>query len=110
MVNDPGTGTNGTVVIHLGGGLGNQMFQYAAALGLAVRQGRALKMEVSAFEACDKRHYQLDCLKVPQDLYTGAPTFQPVSSVSHSIAARVIRRIKRDVFRVSVLRKGVYCE
>ena len=105
MTNDPGT--NGTVVIRLVGGLGNQMFQYAAALGLAVRQGRALKMEVSAFEACEKRSYQLDCLKVPQDLYTGTPLFQPVSN---SIAARVIRRIKRDVFRVSALRKGVYCE
>ena len=105
MVNDPGT--NGKVVIRLVGGLGNQMFQYASALGLAVRQGRALKMEVSAFEACEKRSYQLDCLKVPQDLYTGTPLFQPVS---HSIAARVIRRIKRDVFKASALRKGVYCE
>ena len=105
MVNDPGT--NGTVVVRLVGGLGNQMFQYAAALGLAVRQDRALKMEVSAFEACKKRSYQLDCLKVPQDLYTGAPLFQPVSN---SIAARVIRRIKRDVFKVSAFRKGVYCE
>ena len=105
MVNDPGT--NGTVVIRLDGGLGNQMFRYAAALELAVRQNRALKMEVSAFEACDKRSYQLDCLKVPQDLYTGAPLFQPASN---SIAARVIRRIKRDVFKVSVLPEGVYCE
>ena len=49
MGNDPGT--NGTVVIRLVGGLGNQMFQYAAALGLAVRQDRALKMDVSAFAA-----------------------------------------------------------
>ena len=105
MANDPCI--NGTVVVHLVGGLGNQMFQYAAALGLAVQQNRALKMDVSAFAACDKRSYQLDCLKVPQDLYTGAPLFQPVSN---SIAARVIRRIKRDVFKVSALRKGVYCE
>ena len=105
MGNDPGT--NGTVVIRLVGGLGNQMFQHAAALGLAARQGRALKMEVSAFEACESRPYQLDCLKVPQDLYTGAPLFQPGS---RSVAARVIRRIKRDVFKASAFRKGVYCE
>ena len=111
MVNDPGT--NGTVVVRLGGGLGNQMFQYAAALGLAVRQDKALKMEVSAFEAYEKRSYQLDCLKVPQDLYAGAPLFQPASN---SIAARVLRRIKRKVFKGYVFnkggafRKGVYCE
>ena len=107
MVNDPGTGTNGTVVVRLDGGLGNQMFQYAAALGLAVRQNRTLKMDVSAFEACGKRSYQLDCLKVSQDLYTGAPLFQPDSN---STAARLIRRIKRDVFKTSAFRKGVYCE
>ena len=110
MVNDPGT--NGTVVIRLVGGLGNQMFQYAAALGLAVRQDRALKMEVSAFAAYKNRSYQLDCLKVPQNLYTGAPLFQPASN---SIAARAIRRIKREVFKGYVFkggtfRKGVYCE
>ena len=110
MGNDPGT--NGTVVIRLVGGLGNQMFQYAAALGLAVRQSRTLKMEVSAFEAYKKRSYQLNCLKVPQDLYTGEPLFQPASN---SIPARVIRRIKREVFKGYVFkggafRKGVYCE
>ena len=111
MANDPGT--NGTVVVRLVGGLGNQMFGYAAALALAVRRGRALKMEVSAFEACEKRSYQLCRLKVPQDLYTGAPPFRPASN---SIAARVIRRIKRQIFKGYVfkgggtLRKGVYRE
>ena len=109
---DGDPGTNGTVVIRLVGGLGNQMFQYAAALGLAVRQGRVLKMDVSAFKACESRSYQLDCLKVPRDLYTGAPLFQPSSS---SIAARLIRRIKREVFKGYVFkggafRKDVYCE
>ena len=109
MVNDPGT--NGTVVVRLVGGLGNQMFQYAAALGLAMRQDRTLKMDVSAYAAYNFP-YQLDCLKVPQDLYTGTPLFQPASS---SIAARVIRRIKREifkgyVFRGCAFRKGVYCE
>ena len=94
MANDPGT--NSTVVVRLVGGLGNQMFQYAAALGLAVRQDRELKMDVSAFAAYKNRSYQLDCLKVPQELYTGAPLFQPASSL---IAARVIRKIKREVFK-----------
>ena len=107
MANDPGT--NGTVVVRLVGGLGNQMFQYAAALGLAVRQDRALKMDVSAFEAYANRSYQLDRLKVPQDLYTGVPLAQLVSD---SIAVRVIRRIKRDVFKRGEggLRNGVYRE
>ena len=81
------------------------MFQYAAAPGLAVRQDRTLKMEVSAFAAYKNRSYQLDCLKVPQDLYTGAPLFQPVSN---SIAARLIRRIKREVFKGYVFKGGAF--
>ena len=103
--NDPDA--NGTVVIRLVGGMGNQMFQYAAALGLAVRQNRMLKVDTSGFVTCEDRPYQLDCLKVPQDLYTGAPLFQPASS---SIAARLIRGIKREVFKAGVFRKGVYRE
>ena len=59
-----------------------------------------------------KRSYQLDCLKVPQDLYTGTRLFQPASN---SIATRVIRKIKREVFKGYVFkegafRKGVYYE
>ena len=105
MAGDPGT--NGTVVIRLVGGLGNQMFQYAAALGLAVRQKRILKVDTSSYVTCENRSYQLDCLKVPQDLYTGARLFQ---LDSNSIAARVIQKIKRAVSKAGLFRKGVYCE
>ena len=42
--------TRQTAVISLMGGLGNQMFQYAAALGLAVQQGRTLKIDSSVCE------------------------------------------------------------
>ena len=98
---------NGAVVIRLVGGLGNQMFQYAAALGLAVRQNRILKIDTSGCVTCENRPYQLDCLKVPQNFYTGAQLFQPDSN---SIAARVIQRIKRAAFKADVFRKGVYRE
>ena len=93
----------GTVVIRLLGGLGNQMFQYAGALGLAERQGRALRLDVSAFEAYKTWPYQLDCLTVPQDRYAGAPLVQPASN---SLAARVVRKLKGS----SSFRAGVYRE
>ena len=93
----------GTVVIRLLGGLGNQMFQYAGALGLAERQGKALRLDVSAFEAYKAWPYQLDCLNVPQDLYAGAPLVEPASN---SLAARVVRKLKGS----SGFREGVYRE
>ena len=100
MTDDPCM--NGTVTIRLMGGLGNQMFQYAAALGLAMRQGKALMLDISHFEADKTRPYYLCHLKVPQDIDTSA---RPAKPVSNSITARVIRRIKR-----STCSEGVYRE
>jgi len=93
----------GTVAIRLIGGLGNQMFQYAAALSVATRHAKALKLDLSAFEAYKTRPYQLDRLKVPQDIYTGTPLSGPVSN---SLPARVIRKLKGGY----TFREGVYRE
>lgn len=53
-----------TVTVRLLGGLGNQMFQYAAGLGVAERHGSKLNLDPSyiTFEA--HRSYALDVLKV----------------------------------------------
>jgi hypothetical protein len=82
--------TNDIVVTLLRGGLGNQMFQYAAALGLAERHNKALELDISAFEDYKVWPYQLDCLKVPQSIYRGPPLTRPVSN---SLIARVMRKI-----------------
>ena len=95
---------NRTVQIRLHGGLGNQMFQYAAALGLAVRQSREVMLDVSAFKQYEARPYQLDRLKVPQDLSTGSPSLG--SAYANSFVARLIRKIRRDY----ILRKDSYRE
>lgn len=41
-------------------GLGNQMFQYAAGLGLAFRNKTKLFLDISGYEVDTFRHYQLD--------------------------------------------------
>jgi hypothetical protein len=54
------------VVTRLIGGLGNQMFQYAAGRALALRCGAALKLDLSGFVAKvpAKRRYALDCFSI----------------------------------------------
>jgi hypothetical protein len=47
------------VVTRLIGGLGNQMFQYAAGRALALRCGAALKLDLSGFATYAKRRYEL---------------------------------------------------
>jgi hypothetical protein len=55
------------VITRLIGGLGNQMFQYAAGRALALRRGAALKLDVTGFAAVGnhtKRRYELDSLPI----------------------------------------------
>lgn len=81
-----------TVVVRLVGGLGNQMFQYAAACALAQERQARLLMDVSAFESDPLRNYELDRLCVPQDILPAR--LQPGRS-GRSLPARVIRRLTR---------------
>jgi hypothetical protein len=47
------------VVARLIGGLGNQMFQYAAGRALALRCGATLRLDLSGFATYPKRRYEL---------------------------------------------------
>jgi len=48
------------VVTRLIGGLGNQMFQYAAGRALALRCGAVLKLDLSGYATYGKRRYELE--------------------------------------------------
>jgi hypothetical protein len=60
------------VISHLMGGLGNQMFEYAAGLSLARKRRTVLKLDTSFYHEhdVDDRHYSLDCLNVPAQFAT----------------------------------------
>lgn len=83
--------THRTVVVRLIGGLGNQMFQYAAACGLAYEREAHVLIDVSAFESYGRRAYELDRLCVPQDIQAAGPRL----SNGRSLHARVIRYLTR---------------
>ncbi|MGE3075307.1 MAG: alpha-1,2-fucosyltransferase [Dehalococcoidia bacterium] len=54
------------IVARLSGGLGNQMFQYAAALGHARRIGATLRLDLANYEdGADDREFLLGRLQVP---------------------------------------------
>lgn len=49
-----------TIAVHISGGLGNQMFQYAAARALTLRKGTELELDISSFRTDkNKREYML---------------------------------------------------
>jgi hypothetical protein len=55
------------ITIRLNGGLGNQMFQFAAACALARRRSCAVRVDVIEFKRSRNRSYMLDRLNVPQE-------------------------------------------
>lgn len=52
------------VITNLIGGLGNQMFQYAAGRALSLRNGAKLKLDISGFRGYPLRRYELDALSI----------------------------------------------
>jgi hypothetical protein len=54
------------ITVSLIGGLGNQMFQYAAGKALAVRHGVPLALDLSGFRNYALRSFLLDRLSVPE--------------------------------------------
>ena len=73
------------VIVRLEGGLGNQLFQYAAGRSLALATGRDLLLDSSAFREDRLRAYQLD---------------------HFAIAARPLRRGDLPFFRLRRSRLG----
>jgi hypothetical protein len=47
------------IIVRLLGGLGNQLFQYAAARAVALRHGQELRFDVSGFDSLPERSYRL---------------------------------------------------
>ena len=62
------------IITWLSGGLGNQMFQYAAGLALAERHRTTLKLDVSWFRAHPEyeahNRYALSCFNVTEQFAT----------------------------------------
>ena len=78
------------ITISLIGGLGNQMFQYAAGKALAERHGVGLALDVSGFRNYALRPYLLDHLCVPES---------PTSIGSDSAPAKAQAKFRSALWR-----------
>jgi hypothetical protein len=65
--------------VRLMGGLGNQMFQYAAALALAKKLGSGICLNISSFNHSNLRKFDLD-----KFILTGSQT-ELMKVISHSL-------------------------
>jgi hypothetical protein len=58
------------IITELNGGLGNQMFQYAAGRALAAKLGVPLKLDISYCQMSTLRDYELDHFAIPSQIAT----------------------------------------
>jgi hypothetical protein len=63
-----------SVITRLNGGLGNQLFQYAAGLSLADRLGVPLKLDLSEFDTYLLRRFELDKFNISAEIATPEET------------------------------------
>ena len=79
------------IVVKLTGGLGNQMFQYAAGRRLALHHGTELKLDRTSYDNQPAnetpRHYELDCFNLKASAATAAE-LQPTG-----LAERIKRKL-----------------
>ncbi len=73
------------ITLQLSGGLGNQMFQAAAAFALAKRTDAALCFDLTEFERYDLRKFLLNCFNLPESVQS--------FSKSHSLVDLIVNKI-----------------
>jgi hypothetical protein len=78
------------IIMRIFGGLGNQLFQYAAARALADRHGAEVKLDVSRFESYDLRNFDLAKLNVPVSI--ASP-----EEISRLKAGGTLQRVKERI-------------
>lgn len=91
------------------GGLGNQMFEYAAGLALAWRRRTVLKLDTTFYHEhdVDDRHYSLDCLNVPAQFSTQ----QEVSTLKVGLTRQEkIAKVMLEALRLSKLAAVLECK
>jgi len=93
------------IYVQLKGGLGNQMFQYAAGFGLSSKLGCQLKLDCSKYNSETDRAYMLDrlqfdnCIASPDELTL-------FDSQKDNILNRLINQVMRSVNADRVKTKG----
>jgi hypothetical protein len=90
------------VVVGLSGGLGNQMFQYAAGRSLSFRLGVPLVLDLSWFGGQEERQFALSPFSIKAELKTQCPWLSPRS---RALVSRLSRRWLGCIMGVPVWRE-----
>ena len=80
---------DGMIIIKIGDGMGNQMFNYACGYALARRDGEQLKLDTSECDNSNLRDYELDFFNIKYDAKESYP--------NRTVWQKIYKRIRRDL-------------
>lgn len=90
------------VVIKIGDGMGNQMFNYACGYALARRDGEKLKLDISECDNSSLRDYELDFFKVRYDAKESFP--------NRNVWQKLYKRLRRNLKYHVIVEKDWFAE
>lgn len=98
------------IITNLIGGLGNQLFQYAAGKALALRHGTEIKMDISGFITYKLHNYSLQHFNLEQDFATPEEVIK-LTSVNR-LHYNLNKKYFKNVFRLNTIveKKNVFNE
>ena len=93
------------VIVELLGGLGNQLFQYAAGRALAASNDAQLYLDKDAFVHYKLRQYELGCYQIHENFWT--PEHQQLFGFSKTRTFKgIVARLRRKLKKIPVLFYG----
>lgn len=85
------------VVVKIGDGMGNQLFNYACGYTLARRDGEKLKLDISECDNSTLRDYELDFFKIRYDAKESFP--------NHNVWQKLYKRFRRNLLYHVIIEK-----
>lgn len=88
------------VVVKIGDGMGNQLFNYACGYALARRDGEKLKLDISECDNSTLRDYELDFFKVRYDSKESFP--------NRNFWQKLYKRLRRNLLYHVIVEKDLF--
>ena len=93
-----------TITVNILGGLGNQMFQFAFGYSVSKENNSKIKLEMSGFNAYDKRYYALDLFNVEENLNLKSKydfLLNKINSKHNSLLSKASSKLLRGLLRLT---------
>lgn len=90
------------------GGLGNQMFQYAAARSLSLQTGQKISLDFRSMDLDTVRKYSLDCCNIPQDVMVQDPVVEPKWNRDFNIWLKCALKFAPEMTRKYLEKRNVF--